>query len=238
MSLAGAARPTRRDADGSDRRTATASVSASAPTKRQTPVCVTSVARRLQLAPRVVAHAQRLHRIQILARLDRARRRALLARLRDGDVHRVLAVVVRVAVRVALRRPSGCRRCATSCPRTDSPASIRRPAGAGTCSGCRRRRVGRFHRRHHAIGDRALRVEKRLHRVRHDFTGAQDVALNRVVDLGARHAALNVLRDVAVRQARMSGAAALEIEDAELPRLERRDPALSSSMNLRGSVPF
>src|SRR5438105_558510 len=55
--------------------------------------------RRLCLAPDVVAHAERLHGIQVLAFPDDVRA-VILGGLRHGDVHRVFAVVVRITVRV------------------------------------------------------------------------------------------------------------------------------------------
>src|SRR6185295_12288291 len=63
------------------------------------PYVLSAICCRLRLAPRVVAHAQRLHRIEILTWLDRARS-SIVARLRDVYVHRILAVVVRFAVGV------------------------------------------------------------------------------------------------------------------------------------------
>ena len=84
------------------------------------------------------------------------------------------------------------------------------------------RAIGRFHRRHHAIGDRAGGLDERLHRVRHHVAGAQDVALDRIEDLGAGDLSLHVLRHIAVGESRVTGAAALQVEDAELPALERR----------------
>ena len=82
--------------------------------------------------------------------------------------------------------------------------------------------VGGFERGHHAIGERALGVQEGLHRIRYYFARPQNIALNRVVDLRARHASLDVLRHVAIREPGMSGAAPREVENAELSRLKRR----------------
>jgi len=84
------------------------------------------------------------------------------------------------------------------------------------------RAIRGFHRGHHAIGDRAGRVNEGLHGIRHDATRPQDVALDRIEDLGAGHLSLHVLRHVTVGQTRVAGAASLQIDDAELPALIRR----------------
>ena len=94
-----------------------------------------------------------------------------------------------------------------------------RRAGAATVAAIL---VSYFERSHHAIGQRPLCGHERPHRIGNYFTGPEDVALDRIVDLRSGHATLNVLRHVPVRQTRMSGAAASEIHDPELPRLKRR----------------
>ena len=109
-----------------------------------------------------------------------------LVGLRHAQEHRVLAVVVRVAVGVALLGHQDVgdvrglalarnlrRRAVRGRRRTRAPAVAAGP-------------VGRLHRRHHPIGDRAGRAQKRLDGVRHDLAGTQDVALDRIEDLGAR----------------------------------------------------
>jgi hypothetical protein len=55
----------------------------------------------------------------------------------------------------------------------------------------------------------------------HHLARAENVALNRVVDLRPRYAPLDVLRDVAVGEPGMARASPREIENPELPRLER-----------------
>ena len=95
------------------------------------------------------------------------------------------------------------------------PRRARAPAVAA-------RSVGGFHRCHHSIGDRTGCVDERLDGVRHRLTWSQDVALDRVEHVGARHLALNILRHVPVAQAGVPGAPPLQIEDAELTALECR----------------
>ena len=174
---------------------------------------------RLRLAPGVVAHAKGLDRIQVLPFADDVRP-VIRRRLRHGEIHRVLAVVVRIAVGVALLRHQdvgdvrGLLR-----TRDRRLRAVGRPGRAGAAA-VAARSVRRFHRGHHAIGHRAFGVEKRLHGIGHHGAGPQNVPLNRIEDLGARHLTVNVLRHVAISEARVPRAPSLQIDDAELARLK------------------
>ena len=97
----------------------------------------------------------------------------------------------------------------------------RRAGAAAVAAGC----VGGLQGRHHPVCQRAGRADESLHRPRHDLAGAQDVALDRVVDAGAGQLALEVLRDRVVVPAGAPARAPLQVDGAELPRREQQVPA-------------
>ena len=191
--------------------------------------------RRLLLAPRVVAQAQRLHRVEVLTRFDRIRPPL------PGCATGCTSCTCRCcASRRWCRRRSAIRMYAT-CAVLPSQGMAGFDPSAGGGGHVQRLSPPDASAASIAAITRSVSapfvLEKRLHGVRHDLTRPQDVALNRVEDLRARHLPLNVLRDVAVREPGVTGAATLQIEDAELAGLKRRIRAQQLDDRL-GSVPF
>lgn len=142
--------------------------------------------------------------------------------LGNCDVHGVLTVVVRVAVRIVPLRHKNvgnvCRLVAAGNLWLRPVGWPRRTRATAVAS----RTVRGFHRSHHPIGERAAGLDERLYRVGYYIARSENVALDGIENVGARNLALHVLRDVAVGQSRVSSAPALQIQDSELPALKCR----------------
>src|SRR5262249_28236078 len=151
----------------------------------------------------------------------------------DRDVHRVLAVVVRITVRVVpLRHENVSDMSRLVVARDLRFGTIGWPWWTRTAA-VAARTVGGFHRSHNAIGERAIRLDECLNGVGYDSTWSEDVALNRIEDFRAWNLTLHILRNVAIRQSGVSRAPALQIQDSELTALKCRVSAKQLDDRLR-----
>src|SRR5262245_6060086 len=110
-------------------------------------------------------------------------------RLRNGNVQRVLAVVMRITVRVVRVRHQTVGYVRGLGVAWDRP---RRHLRTGT-SAISADFVSGFKRRQSAIGDRTFGLDEGLHSGWDDIAGSERISLNRVEDLSPRHLSRNEL---------------------------------------------